>query len=152
MLYLKLFHGRNDPAQNMDDWGFDGPVFGPHQFVHTTYANFIKMVNTDGETDELHIVGPDMVYYDKSYYGDWSVYENLEESLIEEFDSSKAKPPKLEKRQAKIIVYIKGGICQDVKTNIPDGCWDYAIVDYDNEPELPDDYVPFSEDEIKPFF
>lgn len=135
----------------MNDWGFDGPVFGPYISIHTTYANFVKMNRADGTMDELRIVGPDMVYYGGSYYGDWSVHESPEESLIEEFDSSKAEPPKTEKRQAKIIVYIKGGVCQDVKSNISDNCWEYALVDYDNEPDLPDNYVPFSEDEMKPF-
>ena len=152
MLYLKLFHGRNDPAKDMDDWGFDGPVFGPYQFIHTTYANFIKMGRTDGKMDELRISGPDMVYYGGSYYGDWSVYEMLEEEpMLQAFDAAKANPPKLPRRQAKIIVSIKGGVCLDVKSNIPEGCWEYAIVDYDNDPDLPDDYVPFSEDEMKPF-
>jgi len=150
MLYLKLFHGRNDPAEDMDDWGFDGPVFGPYQSIHTTYTYHLKMNRTDGGMDELRIVG-DMIFYDNKYYGDWSVYETPEESLIEKYDVSKADPPKVERPQAKFIVYIKGGVCQDVKTNIPEGCWDYALVDYDNDPDLPDDYVPFSEDEMKPF-
>lgn len=137
----------------MDDWGFDGPVFGPYKFIHTTYANFMKMVDTDGKTDELTIVAPDMVYYAGSYYGDWSVYETLEdEPMLQAFDTSKATPPKLKKRQAKIIVYIKGGICQDVKTNIPEELWDYAIVDYDNDPDLPDDHIPFSKNEMEPLF
>ena len=38
MLYIRLFHGRTDPDQDMDDWGFDGPVLGPYQFAHTTYT------------------------------------------------------------------------------------------------------------------
>jgi hypothetical protein len=38
MLYIRLFHGRTDPDQDMDDWGSDGPVFGPYEFAHTTYA------------------------------------------------------------------------------------------------------------------
>ena len=58
---------------------------------------------------------------------------------------------RIPRRQAKIIITIKGGVCLDVKSNIPDGLWEYAIVDYDNEPDLPDNYVPFSEDEMKPF-
>jgi hypothetical protein len=44
------------------------------------------------------------------------------------------------------------GICQDVKTNIPEQLWDYAIVDYDNDPNLPDDHIPFSKDEMEPLF
>ena len=156
MLYLRLFHGRNDPAQDMDDWGTDGPVFGPYQFAHTTYSSFLRLGRADDGCDELYISEPDMVFYDGVYYGDWSVFSEVE--LKEDgfelsvYDPEKAKPPKLPKRQAKIIVYIKGGICQDVKTNLPDGLWDYAIVDYDNDPDLPDEYVPFSENEMEPLF
>jgi hypothetical protein len=28
-LYLRLYHGRTDPEQQMEDWGFTGPTFGP---------------------------------------------------------------------------------------------------------------------------
>ncbi len=134
MLYLKLFHGRTDPAQNMDDWGFDGPVFGPYDFIHTTYACHVKMGRDNGDLDELRIVG-DMIFYDGKYYGDWSVYEKPEKSLIEAFDSNKAEPPETKKQDIEITVYILGGVCQDVKTNMPDGTWDYTVVDYDNKPD-----------------
>jgi hypothetical protein len=36
-LYIAFFHGRNHPNSPMDDWGYDGPMIGPVQFVHTTY-------------------------------------------------------------------------------------------------------------------
>ena len=155
MLYIRLFHGRINPNQDMDDWGFDGPVLGPYQFVHTTYVSHVRLGRSDGNCDELHIY-EDMLYYDGCYYGDWSVFGEAEfkqgDFKLSTYDSSKAKPPKFEKRQAKIIVYIKGGICQDVKANIPEELWDYAIVDYDNDPDLSDDYVPFSKDEMEPLF
>ena len=156
MMYLRLFHGRTDPNQDMDDWGSDGPVLGPYKFAHTTYQSFLKLGRPDGSCDELYIVGPDMVFYDCVYYGDWSVFGEAElkedDFKLSTYDLSKAKPPKIEKRQAKIIVYIKGGICHDVKTNISEELWDYAIVDYDNDPDLPDDHIPFSKDEMKPLF
>jgi hypothetical protein len=156
MLYLRLFHGRTDPAQDMDDWGTDGPVFGPYLFAHTTYNCCLKLGKSDDGCDELYIAEPDMVFYDGVYYGDWSVFSEaeLKEDSFELslYDPEKAKPPKIEKRQAKIIVYIKGGVCQDVKTNIPEGLWDYMIVDYDNDPDLPSDYVPFSDNEMEPLF
>ena len=156
MLYIRLFHGRTDPKQDMDDWGSDGPAFGPYKFAHTTYQCHLKLGRLDGNCDELYIVGPDMVFYDGIYYGDWSVFGEAEFKQdnfeLSTYDSSKSRPPKFEKRQAKIIVYIKGGICQDVKTNIPEELWDYAIVDYDNEPNLPDDHIPFSENEMEPLF
>jgi len=155
MVYLRLFHGRTDPAQQMDDWGSDGPILGPYLFCHTTYSCHLKLGRPDGGCDELHIAATDLLYYGGVYYGDWSVFgeAELKEDGFElsVYDPEKARPPELAKRQAKIIVYIRGGICQDVKTNIPDDCWEYALVDYDNEPDLPDDYVPFSEDQMAPF-
>mgnify|MGYP001382833126 CR=1 FL=1 len=35
-MYLRLYHGRTDPAQEMEDWGIVGPTFGPLScYVHT---------------------------------------------------------------------------------------------------------------------
>ena len=44
----------------------------------------------------------------------------------------------------KIIAYVRGGMCIDVVTNLPEDSWEYSVVDYDNEPDLPDNHVPFS--------
>ena len=74
MLYLRLFHGRINPAQDMDDWGSDGPVFGPYSFIHTTYSSLVRLGNEDGSCDELFSY-EDMLYYDGCYYGDWSVFD-----------------------------------------------------------------------------
>jgi len=93
MLYIRLFHGRTNPDQNMDDWGFDGPVLGPYKFVHTTYTSRIKLGRLDGNCDELFI-HEDMLYYDGCYYGDWSVFckKLLKDSKYQasEFEQSKA--------------------------------------------------------------
>ena len=43
----------------------------------------------------------------------------------------------------KIIVYIRGGMCINVVTNLPEDSWEYGLVDYDNQPDLPDQYNPF---------
>ena len=156
MVYIRLFHGRTDPNQDMDDWGSDGPVFGPYQYVHTTYNCHLRLGKSDDSCDELQIVEPDMLYYDGVYYGDWSIFGEDEFKTdgfkASVFNPANAKPPKIEKRKVKIIVYVEGGVCYDVKTNITEGLWDYALVDYDNNPELPDDYMPFSEKEMKPIF
>ena len=96
MLYIRLFHGRTNPNQDMDDWGCDGPVLGPYDFVHTTYINFVRLGKKDGNCDELH-VHEDMLYYDNVYYGDWSVFadETLEkgEFTTTPFEQSKANLP-----------------------------------------------------------
>ncbi len=49
----------------------------------------------------------------------------------------------------KIIIYIKGGICQDVKTNLSDDSWEYSVVDYDNQPALPECHTPYGLTEMK---
>ena len=40
-MFLRLYHGRTDPGQEMDDWGFVGPTFGPLScYVHTYCCTF----------------------------------------------------------------------------------------------------------------
>ena len=96
MMYLRLFHGRTDPQQDMDDWGSDGPVLGPYKFAHTTYMCHVKLGRLDGNCDELNI-HEDMLYYDGCYYGDWSVFceETLNDSQYQasKFEQSKADLP-----------------------------------------------------------
>ena len=52
-------------------------------------------------------------------------------------------------KPVKMIVYARGGMCIGVITNLPDDSWEYALVDYDNEPDLPDDHIPFTKAEMK---
>lgn len=93
MLYIRLFHGRTNPDQDMDNWGSDGPIFGPYEFVHTTYACEIKLGKPDRNCDEL-CTHEDMIYYDGVYYGDWSVFDerilNDAKYQATEFEQSKA--------------------------------------------------------------
>ena len=74
MLYIRLFHGRTDPEQEMNDWGSDGPIFGPYSYVHTTYGHQLKLCRSDNMFDELFVNSEDLLYYDGVYYGDWSVF------------------------------------------------------------------------------
>ena len=96
MLYLRLFHGRINPAQQMSDYGSDGPVFGPLVFCHTTYSANVKMGLPDGNCQELTCY-LDMLFYAGVYYGDWSVF--TEESFrknkfkITKYDPAKAQLP-----------------------------------------------------------
>ena len=41
-VFLHLFHGRDDPNKDMDDWGYSGPTLGPLRYVHTTYMSDVK--------------------------------------------------------------------------------------------------------------
>ncbi|MDD5458639.1 MAG: hypothetical protein PHF37_04540 [Phycisphaerae bacterium] len=96
MIYIRLFHGRTDPEQQMDDWGSDGPVFGPYEFAHTTYGWDIKLGKPDGNCDELFLY-EDMVYYENVYYGDWSIFDmdvfEKAQYPISVFQQDKAKLP-----------------------------------------------------------
>lgn len=97
MIYIRLFHGRTNPNQNMDDWGTDGPVFGPYEFVHTTYTYHIKLGRNGGHVDELFLY-EDMMYYDGVYYGDWSFFSGdvlaKRNYSITSFEPEKASLPK----------------------------------------------------------
>jgi len=96
MLYIRLFHGRTDPNRDMDEWGSDGPVFGPYEFVHTTYTTVVRLGKPDGDCDSLYVY-EDMLFYNGAYYGDWSVFtdETLKkgEFVTIPFEQSKANLP-----------------------------------------------------------
>jgi hypothetical protein len=73
-MYLRLYHGRQDPPEEMDDWGFVGPTFGPLScYVHTYCCTF--RIHDDGSTDELWLpVHDDMIHWDGCFYGDMEVF------------------------------------------------------------------------------
>ena len=83
-LYLGLLHGRNDPADQMNDWGFNGPAIGPLNWVHTTYACDIKIEFENPEDAEVYFeegrkfqelkLDEDLLVFDGKYYGDYTVY------------------------------------------------------------------------------
>src|ERR1700722_6090674 len=73
-MYLRLYHGRTDPRQEMDDWGFDGPTFGPLScYVHTYCCTF--RIHGDGNTSELWLkTHGDMMLFEGCFYGDMEVF------------------------------------------------------------------------------
>jgi hypothetical protein len=73
-MYLRLYHGRTDPGQQMEDWGFVGPTFGPLScYVHTYCCTF--RIHGDGGTSELWLeTHDDMVRWDSCFYGDMEVF------------------------------------------------------------------------------
>jgi hypothetical protein len=73
-LYLRLYHGRKNPEQDMDDWGFNGPIFGPLSAVVMTYLTTIRLHGTR-PCDELWLeTTRDMVLWQGDYYGDFEVF------------------------------------------------------------------------------
>ena len=85
MLYLELYHGRKDPEQNMEDWGFDGPIIGPLEHMTFTYMNVIRvffknkaLIGKNGfksEDDNWVIFQDDLLVFQGNYYGDFSLVD-----------------------------------------------------------------------------
>jgi len=73
-MYLRLYHGRTDPTQEMDDWGFVGPTFGPLScYVHTYCSSFRIYANWDA-TEVWLDKHDDMIRWDGCFYGDMEVF------------------------------------------------------------------------------
>jgi hypothetical protein len=90
---LTLFHGRNTKDEDMDDWGFDGPLITGINSVSVTYKSHIRFFFNDptyaeliatlngwsyeGEVDSLGEVwvwlDDDLFPAGGKYYGDWSL-------------------------------------------------------------------------------
>ena len=84
-MYLGMFHGRNDPAQVMDDWGFNGPILGPITAQQVTYQSHYRIrfkslldaknffPGVDDEWVDLTFHEGLLVYGGK-YYGDYTLF------------------------------------------------------------------------------
>jgi hypothetical protein len=73
-LYLRLYHGRKDPAQEMQEWGFDGPTFGPLFSVVQTYFATIRLCHSKMDDDFWLDVRDRMIVWNGSYYGHFAVF------------------------------------------------------------------------------
>lgn len=87
LLYLHLYHGRKDKAQDMEEGrGTNGPLLGPFTRIHITYADEIRCFLPEGSeaveeapavSDEF-LLGIDrkhrVLYYDGVWYGDYSIH------------------------------------------------------------------------------
>lgn len=79
--YLKLYHGRKDPAEQMDDWGEDGPYIGPFSAVTWTY-NDLKLHTPDDFEHLSNKINDDMIHHNGVWYGDFELkwIDGLEEA------------------------------------------------------------------------
>jgi hypothetical protein len=71
-IYLHLYHGRNGPDEDLDDWGFEGPTFGPLDYFHITYLT--RFCFARGEFDHDLSGTDDLFEFDRKYYGDLVVF------------------------------------------------------------------------------
>jgi hypothetical protein len=56
---LELTHGREDPDQKMDDWGFDGPVLANVHSIRQEYklATTVRFATTEAAAHAQRITG-----------------------------------------------------------------------------------------------
>jgi hypothetical protein len=73
-MYVRLYHGRIYPDQQLDEWGFIGPTFGPLScYVHTYCCHF--RIYAECNTEELWLERyDDMIRWDGCFYGDMEVF------------------------------------------------------------------------------
>lgn len=101
-MYLGLFHGRRSRQEDMDDWGFAGPVLGPLSYCHTTYMAYVRLRFLRGQdaraccnTSHLEVdlaVVEDMIHFEGAYYGDWTVFFVTPEECRRPDDAFRNKP------------------------------------------------------------
>ncbi|MDP3500435.1 MAG: hypothetical protein Q8S33_08885 [Myxococcales bacterium] len=72
-LYLRLFHGRADPSDVLNEWGTDGPTIGPFDTYHSTYCEALELWN--GETSFELATDRALVHFDGVFYGDFEISE-----------------------------------------------------------------------------
>ncbi len=93
-MYLHLFHGRQPWDQQLDNWGVDGPVLIIEGF-HCTYKDHIRVGVDDPYRDWFDLeFKEDLLYYNGTWYGDWSIFakgtDPLLESRAEKFRADRA--------------------------------------------------------------
>lgn len=101
-MYLGLFHGRNSRKEDMDDWGFAGPVLGPLNYCHTTYMAYVNLQFVNGQDARIccnsgHLavdleVVEDMIHFEGAYYGDWTVFFVAPDECRRPDDAFRNKP------------------------------------------------------------
>lgn len=77
-LYLRLLHGRLDPDQDMNEFGFDGPYIGPLKSAHFTYCSRVSLIFADGVgtgplPEEIICFKGDLLRFGGVYYGDFEL-------------------------------------------------------------------------------
>lgn len=90
-VYVALYHGRNNADDEMDDWGFNGPLIGPLKNVYVTYHSHIRLIFLNDADEKRYIAAgvigeepfmlgweDDMIKSDGKFYGDWDVFYNEE--------------------------------------------------------------------------
>lgn len=78
MIFLHLFNGRSDPNSPKEDWDDEDGVFiGPLRSVNMTFLKDLRIQDTDESEYEVVPVNGDLIFYDGTYYGDFSIVSDV---------------------------------------------------------------------------
>lgn len=80
-IYLYLIHGRKDPQEDMQDWGFRGPTLGPFAAIHVTYLSSLRCFKDDGSELEIKF-HEDMIEHGGCFYGDFEITSDRPASCL----------------------------------------------------------------------
>lgn len=77
-IFIELLHGRHTPDEELEDWGFDGPVLGPFPWFHMTYGGDVNLGERGlivmGSKVEFPVPDKDgLIPFLGAYYGDMSI-------------------------------------------------------------------------------
>lgn len=78
-MYAQLFHGRTNPKQDMEDWGFEGPVIGPTDFG-MTYGQ-LRIFDELGDMEFFPMV-EGCIQFGDAYYGDVAFLDEQPEGVV----------------------------------------------------------------------
>jgi hypothetical protein len=73
-VFIHLLHGRDNPDQDMQDWGFVGPILGPFEAIHFTYRYHVRCITDSGCGDEVELrFHEDLLVHDGKFYGEFEI-------------------------------------------------------------------------------
>ncbi len=71
--YIRFFHGRKDPNEQLEDWGSEGPIVGPVN-IGWTYGK-LRLFTLDGVGMEFIPMHDDLLHVGDHYYGDAEIFD-----------------------------------------------------------------------------
>lgn len=119
-MYLRLFHGRENPDDEIEDWGLEGPVIGP-VYISGTYCSLRVNMEHLPRID-------DMLYYNGIYYGDFEILEKEDPHVVTAVKGGNLVTAADFERQLQedrlllaeqkdcphILLYVEGGVIQEI--------------------------------------
>ena len=73
-VFIHLLHGRDDPDEDLQGWGFTGPILGPFECIHVTYRDHFRCIRSAATGEEIELrFHDDLLVHENKYYGDYEI-------------------------------------------------------------------------------